>query len=308
MNSETMTDNAISEIETLTGEQVDVGLIQSFLQELPEKIFHFGIRVLLAIIVFLIGMQLIKLIRKIVRKSLQRRNSDKGVIQFLDSFIKAILYILLIFMIASGFGLDATGVAAILGSAGVALGLAVQGSLSNFAGGVLILLLKPFKVGDYIKDSAGNEGIVTEIQLFYTKLQTYERNIIIVPNGTLSNSNVTNMNMEAERRVEIKVGISYDADIRTARAALMKLLEQDEKVLQNEVKNVIVTELGDSSVNLLVQCWTRNEDYWATKWRLTEGVKYALDEADISIPYPQLDLHVEKGNSQVTGNSVAKNE
>ena len=172
MNSETMTDNTISEIETLTGEQVDVGLIQSFLQELPEKIFHFGIRVLLAIIVFLIGMQLIKLIRKIVKKSLQRRNSDKGVIQFLDSFIKAVLYILLIFMIASGFGLDATGVAAILGSAGVAIGLAVQGSLSNFAGGVLILLLKPFKVGDYIKDSAGNEGFVTEIQLFYTKLQT----------------------------------------------------------------------------------------------------------------------------------------
>ena len=299
MNSETMTDNTISEIETLTGEQVDVGLIQSFLQELPEKIFHFGIRVLLAIIVFLIGMQLIKLIRKIVKKSLQRRNSDKGVIQFLDSFIKAVLYILLIFMIASGFGLDATGVAAILGSAGVAIGLAVQGSLSNFAGGVLILLLKPFKVGDYIKDSAGNEGFVTEIQLFYTKLQTYERNIIIVPNGTLSNSNVTNMNMEAERRVEVKVGISYDADIRTARSVLMKLLEQDEKVLQNEVKNVIVTELGDSSVNLLVQCCTRNEDYWATKWRLTEKVKYALDEADITIPYPQLDLHVEKNEKDI---------
>ena len=293
MTGDILTNDAISEIENITGEQVDVGLIQSYLQELPEKAFHLGIRVLLAVVVFFIGTQLIKLIRKIVRKSLQRRNAERGAIQFIDSFIKGILYIFMLFMIASGFGLDAAGVAALVGSAGVAIGLAIQGSLSNFAGGVLILILKPFVVGDYIKDSAGNEGTVTEIQLFYTKLQTYDKNIIIVPNGALSNANVTNMNMAAERRLDITVGISYNADIRKARQVLMQLLEKDEKVLQKEIKRVVVTELGDSSVNLSIQCWTKNEDYWDTKWRLTEEVKYALDEADIPIPYPQMDVHMD---------------
>ena len=293
MTGDMLTNDAISEIENITGEQVDVGLIQSYLQELPEKAFHLGIRVLLAVVVFFIGTQLIKLIRKIVRKSLQRRNAERGAIQFIDSFIKGILYIFMLFMIASGFGLDAAGVAALVGSAGVAIGLAIQGSLSNFAGGVLILILKPFVVGDYIKDSVGNEGTVTEIQLFYTKLQTYDKNIIIVPNGALSNANVTNMNMAAERRLDITVGISYNADIRKARQVLMQLLEKDEKVLQKEIKRVVVTELGDSSVNLSIQCWTKNEDYWDTKWRLTEEVKYALDEADIPIPYPQMDVHMD---------------
>lgn len=293
MTDDVLTSDAISEIENITGEQVDVGLIQSYLQELPEKAFHLGIRVLLAVVVFFIGTQLIKLIRKIVRKSLQRRNAERGAIQFIDSFIKGILYIFMLFMIASGFGLDAAGVAALVGSAGVAIGLAIQGSLSNFAGGVLILILKPFVVGDYIKDSAGNEGTVTEIQLFYTKLQTYDKNIIIVPNGALSNANVTNMNMAAERRLDITVGISYNADIRKARQALMQLLEKDEKVLQKEIKRVVVAELGDSSVNLSIQCWTKNEDYWDTKWRLTEEVKYALDEAGIPIPYPQMDVHMD---------------
>lgn len=289
-----MNEYTISELEAIAGEEVDVGLLQNFIQELPEKLFRFGIRVMLAIVIFAIGTQLIKLIRKIVRKSLQRRNADKGAVQFLDSFIKAVLYILMLFMIASGFGLDAAGTAALLGSAGVAIGLAVQGSLSNFAGGVLILLLRPFKVGDYIRDSSGNEGTVTEIQLFYTKLQTSDRNVIIVPNGTLSNSNVVNMNMEAERKIEIQVGISYEADIRLAREVILKLLAEDEKVLQEEAKQVHVTELADSCVNLSIQCWAKNEDYWGTKWRLTEKVKYALDEATIEIPYPQMEVRMRK--------------
>lgn len=286
-----MSNEAIAGIENLTGEEVDVGLIQNFVEQLPEKLFHLGVRVLLAFIVFLIGTQMIKLIRKIVRRSLQKRSAEKGAIQFIDSFIKVVLYLCVLFMIASGFGLDAAGVAALVGSAGVAIGLAIQGSLSNFAGGVLILVLRPFVVGDYIKDSAGNEGTVTEIQLFYTKLQTFDKNIVIIPNGALSNANVTNMNMAAERRLDIKVGISYDADIREAKAVLLKLLEEEEKILQEEAKRVVVTELADSSVNLELQCWTRNEDYWEIKWKLTEQVKYALDEAGISIPYPQLVVH-----------------
>lgn len=280
-------------LEQIAQEEIDVGLIQTYVQQLPDKALRFGIRVLLALVVFFIGVQVIKLVRGIVRRSLKRGNADIGVSQFLDSFIKAVLYILLLFMIASGFGLDATSVVALLGSAGVAIGLAIQGSLSNFAGGVLILLLKPFRVDDYIKvDNDGHEGTVKEIQLFYTKLSTPNNHVVIIPNGTLSNSSILNMSTLTERRMDILVGISYDADIRQAREVIMKVLEEDESVLATKDRRVFVDTLADSGVNLNVRCWADNETYWECKWRITEKIKYALDEAGISIPYPQLDVHI----------------
>lgn len=280
-------------MEQIAQEEIDVGLIQTYVQQLPDKSLRFGIRVLLALVVFFIGVQVIKLVRGIVRRSLKRGNADIGVSQFLDSFIKTVLYILLLFMIASGFGLDATSVVALLGSAGVAIGLAIQGSLSNFAGGVLILLLKPFRVDDYIKvDNDGHEGTVKEIQLFYTKLSTPNNHVVIIPNGTLSNSSILNMSTLTERRMDILVGISYDADIRQAREVIMKVLEEDESVLATKDRRVFVDTLADSGVNLNVRCWADNETYWECKWRITEKIKYALDEAGISIPYPQLDVHI----------------
>ncbi len=280
-------------MEQIAQEEIDVGLIQTYVQQLPDKALRFGIRVLLALVVFFIGVQVIKLVRGIVRRSLKRGNADIGVSQFLDSFIKTVLYILLLFMIASGFGLDATSVVALLGSAGVAIGLAIQGSLSNFAGGVLILLLKPFRVDDYIKvDNDGHEGTVKEIQLFYTKLSTPNNHVVIIPNGTLSNSSILNMSTLTERRMDILVGISYDADIRQAREVIMKVLEEDESVLATKDRRVFVDTLADSCVNLNVRCWADNETYWECKWRITEKIKYALDEAGISIPYPQLDVHI----------------
>ncbi|MDE6996049.1 MAG: mechanosensitive ion channel family protein [Lachnospiraceae bacterium] len=280
-------------LEQIAPEEIDMGLIQSYLQQLPDKALRFGVRVLLALVVFLIGMQVIKLIRRIVRRSLQRGNADIGVTQFLDSFIKAVMYSLLLFMIASGFGLDATSVVALLGSAGVAIGLAIQGSLSNFAGGVLILLLKPFRVDDYIKvDDNEHEGTVKEIQLFYTKLSTPNNHVVIIPNGTLSNSSILNMSTLTERRMDIKVGISYQADIRQAREVIMKVLEEDPAVLSSKDRRVFVEELADSSVILNVRCWADNDEYWECKWRITEKVKYALDDAGISIPYPQMNVHL----------------
>ena len=286
-------DEQLKGLEQLTTEEIDVGLIQQYLQQLPDRALRFGARVLLALVVFLIGVHVIKLVRRIVRRSLKKGNADIGVTQFLDSFIKAVLYILLLFMIASGFGLDATSVVALLGSAGVAIGLAVQGSLSNFAGGVLILLLKPFRVDDYIKvDNDDHEGTVKEIQLFYTKLSTPNNHVVIIPNGTLSNSSILNMSTLTERRMDIKVGISYDADIRHAREAIMKVLEEDPAVLSSKDRRVFVEELADSSINLNVRCWADNDEYWECKWRLTEKIKYALDDAGISIPYPQMDVHL----------------
>lgn len=283
----------IAGLEQFAQEQIDVGLIQTYLQQLPDKALRFGVRVLLAFVFFMAGTQVIRLVRRIVRRSLKRGNADVGVMQFLDSFIKAVMYILLLFMIASGFGLDATSVVALLGSAGVAIGLAVQGSLSNFAGGVLILLLKPFRVDDYIKvDNDGHEGTVKEIQLFYTKLSTPNNHVVIIPNGSLSNSSILNMSTLTERRMDIPVGISYDADIRQAREVIMKVLEEDEAVLTSKDRRVFVEELADSGVNLNVRCWADNDEYWECKWRITEKIKYALDDARISIPYPQMDVHM----------------
>ena len=276
-------------------ETIDPGVLQKYLQELPDKALRFGVKILLAVIVLIVGIQIIKLLRRIVRKSMQRANADTGVVQFVDSFLKAVLYIVLFFMIASGFGLNTASIVALLGSAGVAIGLAVQGSLSNFAGGVLILLLKPFKVDDYIIISGNaNEGTVMEIQLFYTKLVTVDNHVVIIPNGELTTSNIINMSTLSERRINISVSIAYDADIRTAKEVIRSVLEQDAAVLKDKEHFVFVDELADSGVNLKVRCWSRNEDYWETKWRLTENVKYALDEAGISIPFPQMDVHLEQ--------------
>ncbi len=283
----------ITEIEEIASEEIDVGLIESYLQKFPENALRFGIKVALALIVFFIGMQVIRLVRKIVRRSLKKGNADLGVIQFLDSLIKVILYIILLFMIATRFGLDATGAAALLGSAGVAIGLAIQGSLSNFAGGVLILLVRPFRVGDYIKaDNDGHEGTVKEIQLFYTHLATPDHHVVIIPNGTLANSSIINMSSMEERKIDIFVSISYDADIQAAREALLRVLDDDPDVLKSCERRVLVQELADSGVKICVRCWASNADYWECRWRLTEQIKYALDGAGIAIPYPQLDVHV----------------
>lgn len=293
-----MTEQAVAEqimdIGNIASDELNVGLIEHYLQELPDRLIRFGVRVLLALVVLFIGSQLIKLIRRIMRKSFERRNVDVGVSRFLDSLVKVTLYILLLFMIASSFGLDATSVVALVGSAGVAIGLAVQGSLSNFAGGVLILLLKPFKVGDYIRDAAGNEGTVEDVQLFYTRLITPDRHMVVVPNGELANSNILNMSTLHDRRMDIKVGISYEADIRKAKDVLMMVLNEEPGVLQDEEKRVFVDELADSSVVLGLRCYSANESFWETRWRLMETVKYALDEAGIPIPFPQVDVHVQK--------------
>ena len=269
--------------------------IQNFLESLPEKALNLGMRILLSVVVFFIGVQVIKFARRILKKALERAKADLGVIQFLDSLVKVSLYVVLIFTIATGFGVDAASIVALLGSAGVAIGLALQGSLSNFAGGVLILLLKPFKVGDYIKeDTNNNEGTVAEIQLFYTKLKTSDNRIIILPNGTLANTSMTNVTEASTRRLDIMVGIAYDSDIKKAKSVLLDMLKADEATLKNEPMTVFVDMLADSSINLGIRCWVKKEDYWETKWRLTEETKYTLDAAGIEIPFPQLDVHCDK--------------
>ena len=210
-----------------------------------------------------------------------------------DSFVKASLYIILILTLASSFGVDAASIVALLGSAGVAVGLAVQGSLSNLAGGVLILLLKPFKVGDYIVEgSSGKEGTVKEIQIFYTKLLTYDNQTIILPNGNLANNTIVNVTAAESRRCDVKVSVAYSADIRKAKEVLTKVLSEDPDTIKEREHFVFVDELADSGINLCVRCWFKNEDFWQGKWRITEQCKYALDKAGIEIPFPQMDVHM----------------
>lgn len=273
----------------------EIGLVSRFLQELPEKAMGLGIRVLLAAVVFFLGIQMIGLLRKVVDRSLARTNADKGVAQFLDSLIKVGLTALLILMIAISFGLDAASVMAMLGSVGVAFALALQGSLSNCAGGVLILLQKPFVVGDYIiEGSKGQEGTVIEIQLFYTKLRTADDVIITLPNGSLANNNITNYTAVETRRMDVTIGISYEADLRRAKEVLLDVLNREERVQADMDKKVFVKELADSAVLLGVRCWFLNGDYWDGRAAVLEACKLALDENSISIPYPQMDVHVRK--------------
>lgn len=271
------------------------GIIRTWLEGLVPDLLNFALQVVIALVVYVIGGKIIKLILKMLSRGMERRGTDEGVKQFLLPLVKYSLYVILIFIIMGLFGIATTSAVAVLGSAGVAVGLALQGSLSNFAGGVLILLLKPFRVGDYIVEhSGGKEGTVTEISIFYTKLLSADNKMILVPNGTLANCTVTNVSGMEKRRVDVEVGIAYEADIRTAKEVLKKVAAEDEARLKEEEPVVFVDSLGDSSVNMGVRIWVTAENYWSTKWRLTENVKYALDEAGISIPYPQLDVQIKQ--------------
>lgn len=273
-------------------EIINPGVIKQFLYDMPEKALHLGIRVLLALVFFFVGSQLIKLLRKLVKKSMTKADVELGAIQFVDSFLKTALYIVLILLLANSFGMDAASIVALLGSAGVAIGLAIQGSLSNLAGGVLILTLKPFRVGDYIQESAtGKEGTVTEIQIFYTKLLTVDNKTVILPNGTLANNSLVNITAQKFRRLDVTIGVSYKADLKKAKDVLFNILQQDEAVLKEKEMVVFVDDLGSSSVIIGMRGWVKQEDYWMTKWRVTENCKLALDEAGIEIPFNQLDVH-----------------
>lgn len=267
------------------------GVVKEQLYSLLPDVTAFCTTLVLAVVVYFIGSRIIKSVLKMNRRWAERRELDEGVKQFLHSLIKATLYLLLIFIILTLFGVTTASVVAILGSAGLTLGLALQGSLSNFAGGVIILLMKPFKVGDYIiEDTHKNEGVVEEISLFYTKLVTNDNKNIMIPNGVLANSSMTNVTTNGKRRVEILVGISYQADIRKAKEVLQKVLDEEEACLKDEETVVFVSELADSSVNMGIRFWTSTEEYWKARWRVTENIKYALDEHEIEIPFPQMDI------------------
>lgn len=284
--------------EAVQDMEKQLGLIGRFWDELPDKMLSLGIRVVLALVLFAIGSRIIAVIRKIIKRALEKSSASTEAEQFLDSAIKAFLYVILVFMILQLFGVDAASIATVIGSVGVTVGLAIQGSLTNCIGGILILTLKPFKVGDYIiEDTHKNEGVVQQISIFYTKLATFDNKIILIPNGTLANSSLTNVTDEPVRRVDFMVGISYQSDIRKAREVVQELANVHPLILKDRDVSVYVDQLGDSSVVLGVRFWTRKEDYWQARCEMLENVKYGFDETGISIPYNQLDVHL-IGSSQ----------
>ena len=271
----------------------DISVFQKYLQDALPAVISFALSVVGAVIVYLIGARIIKLLRRLLKRMLQRHSVDEGVQQFLDAIAKFAGYFVLVLMILGFFGITTASVVAVLGSAGLTLGLALQGSLSNFAGGVLILMLKPFLVGDYIIEETGkNEGYVHEISIFYTTLRTFDGTLIVIPNGTLANNSITNLTKSGRRRLSVTVDVAYSADLAQAKRLLMSIAEQSSFRIDEEEPVVVVSELAESSVKLCVRVWTTPDQYWDELWQLNEQIKQAFDRAGIEIAFPQLDVHV----------------
>ncbi len=247
------------------------GMLRRYLEDLVPDLKNFVLRIVIAVMIYIVGKRLIKWLRKVLHKAMVRSSMDKGIRQFLDSFVKIILNFVLLIAVVGQLGLETTSVVAVLSSAGLTLGLALQGSLSNFAGGVLILLFKPFKVGDYIiEDTHKNEGTVSEIMIFYTKLATVDNKVVVVPNGILANSSLTNVTQQDYRRVDLYVGISYDADVKKAKKLLEDMILAEPSRIESEGMSVFVDALEDSSVKLGCRLWVPAQEYWQVKWKLTE--------------------------------------
>lgn len=269
------------------------GVVVTYFKNMLPDLLSFLIQLVIAVVILLVGIKVIGVIVKMLRKTMEKGNTETGVITFLCSLVKYALYFVLCMIILSQFGVTTGSVVAVLGSAGLTVGLALQGSLQNFAGGILILLLKPFAVGDYIIDNgSGDEGTVSAITIYYTKLLTIDNRMILIPNGSLSNSSITNVTRMVKRRVDIVVGVAYESDLAKVKKVLEQVIASEPAVLTEEAKDVFVSELADSSVNMGIHVWVKTSDYWTAKWRMTENIKNALDENGISIPYPQLDVQV----------------
>jgi len=266
---------------------------EKFLTKIIDLGSEYGLKVLGAIAIWIIGSWVIKKLMKGVNKLMNKRKYDESLQKFLTSLLGAILKILLILAILGNLGVETTSFAAILAAAGLAIGMALQGSLSNFAGGVMLMIFKPFKIGDLI-EAQGELGSVKEIEIFTTKLLTPQNRTVIIPNGALSNGNITNYSAQGILTVFHTVGVSYDADIKKTKQVLMEVLTSQEKVLKDPAPLVEVSALGESSVDFAVRPTVKSEDYWTVYFDTLEKTKVALDAAGIEIPYPHsVEIHKE---------------
>lgn len=259
--------------------------MEKYLEKAETLLMDYAPKVLTAIVILLVGLFIINMIIRFTKKIMKKSKVDDTLQKFFGDLLGWALKALLIVTVISKLGVPTTSFAAIIGAAGLAVGLALQGSLSNFAGGALIMIFKPFKIGDLI-EAQGEIGVIKEIQIFTTHINTPDNKLVIIPNGTLSNGNIINYTAEGKIRIDLVFGVSYDADIKQTKEVLLEVLTSNPKVLKNPEPSVNVAELADSSVNFAVRPWAKPEEYWDVYFEVTESVKVALDNANIEIPYP----------------------
>jgi small conductance mechanosensitive channel len=256
-------------------------------------ILQYSIQAVIALVIFLLGGRVAKFCASLTEKAFDKKKVDKAVGSFVSSIVYAIVFMATILMALSQIGIETTSFIAILGAAGLAVGLALQGSLSNFASGVLIILLRPFKSGDYV-EAGGKAGTVKKIEIFSTEFRTPDNKVIIMPNSSIMSGPIVNFSREKTRRIDLVIGVGYDADLREAKAVLKSVLDKESRILKDPAYTVAVNELADSSVNFVVRPWVNSADYWPAYFDLMENIKIALDDANISIPFPQMDVHFHK--------------
>ena len=267
--------------------------VNEILLLIKEISIEYGPKLIGAIVVWIIGSIIIKKLVKVFDRALEKKKTDASLRPFLKSIVSILLNVLLAISVLSMVGVAMTSFIAILGAAGLAIGLALSGTLQNFAGGVMILLFKPIQVGDFI-DAQGHKGTVKEIQIFNTILTDLDNKTIIIPNGPLSTNSMINYSTEPTRRVDISVGIAYGEDVKKSRDVLMELGKSDKRVLKDPAPFIGVTELGDSSVNLTFRVWVKSDDYWGVYFDMNESVYNVFNQSGVQIPFPQLDVHLQK--------------
>lgn len=264
---------------------------------LSEFAVNFSLKLLTAVVLLVIGILIVKLIRRLVGKAFNKAQLEPSLRTFVLSLISFLLYASLLVVVGSTIGIQTSSFVAIIGAAGLAIGLALQGSLANFAGGVLILIFKPFKVDDLVKvkDVLGR---VTKIDILYTRLRTFDNRIITIPNGTMANAEIDNRTMESTRRVDMVLRISYQTDIKQVRELVVKTLSKHPKALGNPAPDMWVDELRDFDIKIAMRCWVPSEEYWQVYWDQLESVKEALENAGIKIPIPRQDVYLRKGGAE----------
>ncbi len=281
-------------------ENIDIAMLDKYRDLIIEYATLYGSKILLALLTLIIGLWIIRWLVAGFDKALKAAKVEETLTIFLEKLVGTIFKVLLLISVAAMIGIETTSFIAIFGAAGLAVGLALQGSLSNFAGGVLILLFKPFKVGDFV-EVQGYSGTVREIQIFNTILHTGDRKTVIIPNGPISNGSIVNYSLSPTRRVDMVFGIGYNDDLKKARDLLQRLVDEDERILREEDNQIVLSELAASSVNFTVRIFVKSADYWSVYFDMQQKVKLAFDEEGISIPYPQQDVHLHQ--QQISNNA-----
>jgi small conductance mechanosensitive channel len=289
-----MEENEVVDVTEVIPTSVDE--VSELWMQVQDIVAVWGLKVIAALAIFIVGRWIAMMVRRGVRRMMEKTNVDPIIIGFVSSIVYIALLAFVVIAALGQVGIQTTSFIAILGAAGLAVGLALQGSLANFAAGFLMIIFRPFKVGDFI-EGAGVAGVVDAIQIFTTTLRTGDNKTIIIPNAKLSGDNIINYSAQETRRVDMTVGVAYDADLAKVKAVLNDIISKDSRIHAEPAPQVAVAELADSSVNFVVRVWTDTADYWGVKFDATESIKNRFDQEGIGIPFPQRDIHIVSGGA-----------